>query len=216
MLRDLLKLFNRVASTTGGTNYFKKKKKKKKASPSYPEGIFLTFQVGDPLAQAPKCPLSPEQGCFVRGVPRIVPTGQHCAVLCLPLVSRPNSIQCYTCNESPLFLLSTAFFFFSSLFVWNKHIQMSCSVRVGEIQPCLFNSLLPSLKAGKYQVKFCTNLKNKSAAQKFFLIISSIIYQKKKKKKDNSYSAFITVTRIKHVILMLSSNLQMARCNQHI
>lgn len=92
---------------------------------------------------------------------------------------------------------------------------MSCSVRVGEIQPCLFNLLFPSFKAGKYQVKFCTNLKNKSAAQKFFLIISSIIYQKKKK-KDNSYSAFITVTRIKHVILMLSSNLQMARCNQHI
>lgn len=140
------------------------------------------------------------------------PTGQHSAVLCLPLVSRPSSIQCYACNESPLFPLSAAFF--PSLFVWNKHIQMSCSVRLGEIQPCLFNLLLPSFKAGKYQVEFCTNLKNKSAAQKFFLIISPIIYWRKK--KDNSYSAFITVTRIKHVILMLSSNLQMARCNQHI
>lgn len=56
----------------------------------------------------------------------------------------------------------------------------------------------------------------------FFFFPYYFLYYLPKAKKpqtpptNNSYSAFITVTGWKHVILMVSSNLQMARCNQHI
>lgn len=82
-------------------------------------------------------------------------------------------------------------------------------------------SLFKSRKTpGQTLHKLCTHFRKTNPLHTNFSLLLHLLFSKRKKKKQHptnkSYSAFITVTSRKHVILMESSNLQMARCKQHI
>lgn len=91
------------------------------------------------------------------------------------------------------------------------------SVHTGEIQPRLFDLLLLTFKAGKLQgTNFAQTRKTNLPHTRFPWLFPLLLTKRKKTTQQPRFLRIYHRASRKHVILMVSSNLQMARCNQHI